>query len=133
MNGTRRIGANLVINKSCMWAGLGLWGSLLTVAAPAMSQAADPPAQHAATAGAKPETLKCVNLDRPGSHIKARVCGTPAEWSAARDRLDLLLQNQAASIGAAGINTPLGGMSGFSTGASLSVFGTLPSQGSSSR
>jgi hypothetical protein len=116
-----------VINKSCMWAMLGLCGSLLTVAAPTVSHAADPPAQPAATADAKPETLKCVNLDRPGSHIKARVCGIPAEWSAARGRLDLLLQNQAVSIGAVGVNTPVyspsvPGMNGFGTGASQASF-----------
>ena len=114
-----------MIDKNCARATLCLCCALLIAAVPTVTRAADPPAD--AAPNAKQGTLMCRNLDMPGSHIKKHVCGTPAQWSTARDRLDLLRQNQAASIGAAGVNTPLytpsvPGVSGFGTGASQASF-----------
>ena len=118
-----------MIGTNCARAILCLCCTLLIAGVPTVTRAADPPAE--AAPNAKQGTLMCRNLDMPGSHIKKHVCGTPAQWSTARGRLDLLRQNQAASIGAAGFNTPLNGpvyspsvpgMSGFGTGASQASF-----------
>lgn len=117
-----------MIGKSCALGILCLSVTLLIAGAPTVTRAADPPDDAAPSA--KQGTLMCRHLDMPGSHIKKHVCGTPAQWSTARRRLDLLRQNQAASIGAAGVNTPLyspsvPGMRGFGTGASQSSFQRL--------
>ena len=118
-----------MIGKNCTRAILCLCCALLIAGVPSVTRAADPPAE--AAPNAKQGTPMCRNLDMPGSHIKKHVCGTPAQWATARGRLDLLRQNQAASIGAAGVNTPLypptyppsvPGMSGFGTGASQASF-----------
>ena len=114
-----------MMGKNCARAILCLWCTLLIAGVPTVTRAAAPPAE--AAPNAKQGTLMCRNLDMPGSHIKKHVCGTPAQWSTARARLDLLRQNQAASIGAAAVNTPLyspsvPGMSGFGTGASQASF-----------
>lgn len=117
-----------MMGKNCARAILCLFCALIA-GVPTVIRAADPPAE--AAPNAKQGTLMCRNLDMPGSHIKKHVCGTPAQWSTARARLDLLRQNQAASIGAAGANRPLyapvyspsiPGMSGFGSGASQASF-----------
>ena len=114
-----------MIGKHCARAILCLCCTLLIAGVPTVTRAADRPAEAApnATQG----TLMCRNLDMPASHIKKHVCGTSAQWSTARGRLDLLRQNQAASIGAVRGNTPLyspsvPGMTGFGTAASQSSF-----------
>ncbi len=83
------------------WAILAVCGSVLALAAPTMTQAAEQAAEQQAkqdmAAGAKQETLMCRDLDIPGSHIKQHVCGTPAQWSDAKSRLTLLRENHTAS------------------------------------
>jgi hypothetical protein len=61
-------------NKNGMWVVLALCGSLLIVAAPTATQAADPPAKSKA----KQDIGSCRYIDSPGSRIKRHVCGTPA-------------------------------------------------------
>ena len=63
---------------------------MFTVAAPIVTQAADPPAKQAATSDAKQDTLMCRDLEIPGSHVKQHVCGVPAKWSEAQTRLYLM-------------------------------------------
>jgi hypothetical protein len=114
-----------MIGKNCARAILCLCCTLLIAGAPTVIRAAEPQTQ--AAPNPKQGTLMCRNLDIPGSHIKKHVCGTPAQRSTAQGRLDLSRQNQAASIGAAGVNTPLyspsvPGMSGFGTAASQASF-----------
>ena len=41
-----RVGGHLMASKNCMWALLAFCGSLLTVAAPTVTQAADQPAEQ---------------------------------------------------------------------------------------
>jgi hypothetical protein len=76
--------------KNLTWAILALSGSLLAMTAATATQAADQPAKQMATSDAKPDTLMCRDLDIPGSHIKQRVCGVPAQWSEAQTRLYLM-------------------------------------------
>jgi hypothetical protein len=76
-------------SKNLTWAILGLCGSLLTVAAPAVTQAAEQPAAQIATSNAKQDTLTCRDLDVPGSHVKEHVCGVPAKWADTQVRLAL--------------------------------------------
>ena len=84
-------------SKNLTWAVLALCGSVFTVAAPVVTQAADQPPAQTAKADTKQDTLMCRDLDIPGSHIKQHVCGTPAQWSDARFRLTLLRDNPGAS------------------------------------
>ena len=53
-------------SKNLTWAILALCGSLLTVVAPTVTQAADQPAKQAATSDAKQDTLMCRDLEVPG-------------------------------------------------------------------
>ena len=61
-------------SKNCMWAILALCGSLLPVAAPTVTQAAE----DGAKPKAKPDAVACRYVDSPGSRVKRRVCGTAA-------------------------------------------------------
>ena len=69
-----------MVSKNCAWAILALCGSLLTVAAPTVTRAADQPAEQGAKSKAKQE-VACRYVDSPGSRVKRRVCGTTAQWS----------------------------------------------------
>ena len=64
-------------SKNCMWAILALCGSLLTVAAPTVTQAAE----DGAKPKAKQDAVVCRYVDSPGSRLKRRVCGTAAQNS----------------------------------------------------
>jgi len=66
-------------SKNCMWALLAFCGSLLTVAAPTVTQAGDQPAE--AKSKAKHDTVTCRYVDSPGSRVKRHVCGTAAQWA----------------------------------------------------
>jgi hypothetical protein len=84
-------------SKNLSWAIFALCGSLLTVTAPTVTQAADQPAAQTAKADAKQGALMCRDMDIPGSHIKYHICGTPEQWSDVRGRLSLLRRNEVAS------------------------------------
>jgi len=77
-------------SKNLTWAVLALCGSVFTVAAPVVTQAADQPPAQTAKADTKQDTLMCRDLEIPGSHIKQHVCGVPAKWSEAQTRLYLM-------------------------------------------
>jgi hypothetical protein len=62
-------------SKNCMWAIVAFCGSLLTVAAPTVTQAADQPKSKA-----KQDTV-CRYVESPGSRVKRHVCGTAAQWA----------------------------------------------------
>ena len=66
-------------SKKLTWAILGLCGSLLTMAAPTVTQASDPPAKQAAKRSTKQDEVTCRYLDSEGGRIRQRVCGTPVE------------------------------------------------------
>jgi len=68
-------------SKNCMWALLAFCGSLLTIAAPTVTQAADQPAGQVAKSKAKQDAVACRYVDSPGSRVKRHVCGTPAQWA----------------------------------------------------
>lgn len=61
-------------SKNCMWAILALCGSLLAVAAPTVTQAAE----DGAKPKAKQDAVVCRYVDSPGSRLKRKVCGTAA-------------------------------------------------------
>lgn len=83
--------------KNPTWAMLGLCGSLLLVAAPIATQAADHTVSDQATASnARQNELMCRDLHRPGSRIKERVCGTPADRAAVLAYLSLAREDNAA-------------------------------------
>ena len=86
-------------SKNLTWAVLALCGSVFTVAAPVVTQAADQPPAQTAKADTKQDTLMCRDLEIPGSHIKQRVCGVPAKWSEAQNRLYVLRNNVNATSG----------------------------------
>ena len=78
-------------------------GSLIIAAAPTMTRAAASAVfEQAAVPSAKKDELVCETVDRPGSHMKQRICASPAEWSAARERLSLLRNHPAAGVGPTG-------------------------------
>jgi hypothetical protein len=62
-------------SKNWMWAILALCGSLLTVAASTVTQAAE----DGAKPKAKQDAVVCRYVDSPGSRLKRRVCGTAAQ------------------------------------------------------
>ena len=103
---------------------------VLLMAAPIATRAADEPARQVAASDAN--QVSCRNLDRPGSHMKDRMCATLAEWSTIqRDRAllgnslrnNVATANPAVSIGAInGFSMSVSGMTGFGTGSSPSDF-----------
>ena len=76
--------------KNFTWVILALCGSVLAVASPTVTHAADQPAVQAVKPDTQQGTLMCRDLDIPGSHIKQHVCGVPATWSEAQTRLYLM-------------------------------------------
>lgn len=62
-------------SKNGVWAILALCGSLLTVAAPTVTQAAE----DGAKPKAKQDAVVCRYVDSPGSRLKRKVCGTAAQ------------------------------------------------------
>ena len=106
-------------------------GVLLLVAAPMTTRAADQAVQQVTAADAN--QILCRNLDKPGSHMKYRVCATLAEWSTIqRDRAvrgnslraNVATANPAVSIGAinSSYSTFVPGVTGFGNGATQSSF-----------
>jgi hypothetical protein len=85
-------------SKNLTWVILALCGSVLTVASPIVTQAADQPVKQITTSDAKQDTLMCRDLDIPGSHVKHHICGTAEQWSDVRNRLTWLRDSPAASI-----------------------------------
>ena len=71
-----------MIRKNCLWAILGVCGSLLVVAVPTATQAAEPDAQHASARDAK---VVCHGVNTPGSRTREKECATRDEWRARRD------------------------------------------------
>jgi len=63
---------------------------LLLATAPLSARAAQQPAERAAPAQANEADIVCRTVDRPGSHMKQRICAKAADWLAARDRVVLL-------------------------------------------
>lgn len=63
-------------SKNCMWALLAFCGSLLAVAAPTVTQAADQPKSKA-----KQDGVTCRYVESAGSRVKRHVCGTAAQWA----------------------------------------------------
>ena len=98
-------------SKNCMWAILALCGSLLTVAAPTVTQAAE----DGAKPKAKQDAVVCRYVDSGGSRLKRRVCGT-----AARSAPQNSLPPEAFSFGGAPSVTP--NMPGFSNPANQSAY-----------
>jgi hypothetical protein len=92
-----------MVSKKCARAILALCGSLLTVAALNVTQAADPPDQ-----GAK-------YVESPGSRVKRKMCGTSAQWSPANRIPD-------PSSSAASPSGVVPGMSEFSNPANQSAY-----------
>jgi hypothetical protein len=83
--------------KNPTWAMLGLCGSLLLAAVPIATQAADPAVSEQATASnAGQNEVTCRDLHRPGSRIKERICGTPAERAAVLAFLSLAREENVA-------------------------------------
>ena len=68
-----------MIRKNCLWAILGICGSLLVVAVPTATQAAEPEAPHASAWDAK---VVCHRVKTPGSRTREKECATRAEWRA---------------------------------------------------
>jgi hypothetical protein len=64
-------------SKNCMWALLAFCGSLLTVAAPTVTQAADQPAAQAAKPSTKQDEVTCRYLESQGARMRQRVCAMP--------------------------------------------------------
>jgi len=100
-------------SKNCMWAILALCGSLLAVAAPAVVQAADPPAEQGAKAKAKQDATTCRYVESPGARLKRRVCGTPAHT-------DVRMPPSGAALSSPPTEVP--GQSGFSNPANQSAY-----------
>jgi hypothetical protein len=63
------------------------------------AQAADAGAAAAARAEAPEEELVCKKIERPGSKIATRVCGTQAEWDARNRRTSEEAQDAVRSVG----------------------------------
>jgi hypothetical protein len=103
MNGKRRLGD--------AWRLIGL---LVVMTAPLAARAAEQPVKMAAASEADHDDLVCRTVDRPGSHMKQRVCATAAEWSAARGRLFSLKANPAVASLGGGDKTISTAATGFS-------------------
>jgi hypothetical protein len=104
-----------VISRKVLWVFVATCGSVIVAAAPTMTQAADGPVSEQATAlSTKQDELVCQTVDRPGSHMKQRICAPSAEWSAARGRLSLLRNNPAAGVGPTGDQNISTAATGFS-------------------
>ncbi len=85
-------------NRKCLGDAWWIVGLLLVATAPIATRAAEQPVEKVVASEADHDELVCQTVDRPGSHMKQRVCAAAAEWSAARGRLILLTTNPAASI-----------------------------------
>jgi hypothetical protein len=103
-----------MVSKKCAWAILALCGSLLTVAALNVTQAADPPPDQGAKSKAKQE-VTCRYVESPGSRVKRKMCGTSAQWSPANRIPD-------PSSSAASPSGVVPGMSEFSNPANQSAY-----------
>jgi len=101
-------------NRKCLGSAWRIIGLLLLATAPVTTWATEQPVEKALASNADRDDLVCQNVDRPGSHMKQRVCAAAAEWSAARDRLVLLKANLAASVGPTGDINVSTAASGFS-------------------
>jgi hypothetical protein len=93
---------HVMSNRKCLGYAWRIIGLLLVATAPITTWAAEQPVQEVVASEADRDELVCRTVDRPGSHMKQRVCAAAAEWSAARGRLILLRNNGAAGIGPAG-------------------------------
>ena len=96
-------------NRKCLGAAWRTIGLLLVATTPMTTWAAQQPVERVVASQASRDELVCRTVDRPGSHMKQRVCAAPAEWPAARDRLILLRHNGAAGVGPTGENISTAG------------------------
>ena len=71
-----------MIRDNCLWAILGVCGSLLVVAVPTATRAAEPEAQHASAWDSK---VVCHRVNTPGSRTREKECATREEWRARSD------------------------------------------------
>jgi hypothetical protein len=92
-----------MVSRNVSSAFVATCGALIVAAAPALAQEGrDPVSAQATASSTKQEELVCQTVDRPGSHMKQKICATSAEWLAARGRLNLLRNNLAAGVGPTG-------------------------------
>jgi hypothetical protein len=103
--------------KNCKWLILAFCASMLTVAAPAVTQAADQPAEQGAKPKNKPEPVTCRYVDSPGSRVKRHVCGTAAQLAP-----DSRITTPMPSSSAASPSGVVPGMSEFSNPANQAAY-----------
>lgn len=89
-------------NRKCLGAAWRIIGVLFVTAAPMTTWAAVQPVEKVVPSEVNRDEVVCRTVDRPGSHMKQRLCAPAAEWSAARDRLTLSRNNSAAGAGPTG-------------------------------
>ena len=74
-----------------------IFGVLLIVTTPIATRADEKAAQQVAALDTEQDELMCETVDRPGSHMKQRICAPSAQWSDARRRVILLRDTPAAT------------------------------------